>query len=247
MHDAAVGFQCPACVAEGRKSVREPRTIAGGRIRLDAGRISLGIIAVNVVVYLAQVATSNSQLSVTSLGAMQSYDVAAGQYWRLLTSEFLHGGLIHLALNMVALYLFGPVAERVLGTSRFVATYVTLAVGASTFVYLFSAPNDLTTGASGAIFGLFGLVFVLMIRAGQDVRSLLVLLAINAFISLQNNISWQAHLGGFLAGVALGGVYGYAPRGSRAVWQVAAFAIIWLGIVVAVVNQTMSLNAGVTG
>lgn len=247
MRDAAVGFQCPTCVAEGRKSVRQPRTQVGARIPLDAGRISLAIIAINVVVYLVQLATDGRSPSVYQLGAMQGFSVATGEYWRLLTSEFLHGGLIHLALNMVALYLFGPVAERVLGTARFVATYLTLAVGASTFVYLFADPSGGTVGASGAIFGLFGLVFVLMIKAGQDIRSLLVLLAINAFISLQNGISWQAHLGGFIVGVLLGAVYAYAPRSSRTVWQVAAFAVIWLGIAAAVVERTMALNASLTG
>jgi membrane associated rhomboid family serine protease len=243
MRDAAVGFQCPTCVDEGRKSVRQPRTVAGGRIPVDAGRISLGIIGINVLVYLLQEATSHRDVSVYGLGAMQGYSVASGDYWRLLTSEFLHGGLLHLVLNMVALYMFGPVAERVLGTSRFVATYLTLAVGASTFVYLFTDPSTATVGASGAIFGLFGLVFVLMLKAGQDVRSLLVLLGINAFISLQHGISWQAHLGGFLAGVMLGAVYAYAPRRSRSLWQTVAFAVIWVGIAGAVLERTAALTA----
>lgn len=243
MRDAAVGFHCPECVAEGRKSVRQPRTVAGGRMPLDAGRISLVLIGINVVVYLLQMATDARNPSVYQLGAMQGFSVATGEYWRLLTSEFLHGGLIHLAMNMVALYLFGPVAERVLGTGRFVATYLTLAVGASTFVYLFTDPSRGTVGASGAIFGLFGLVFVLMLKAGQDVRSLVVLLLINGFISLQNGISWQAHLGGFLAGVVLGAVFAYAPRASRTLWQGVAFAAIWVGIVVAVVERTVTLTS----
>jgi len=241
MRDAAVGFQCPTCVAEGRKTVRQPRTIAGGRIPLDAGRISLFLIGINAVVYLAQMATENRDPSIYQLGAMQGYSVAAGEYWRLLTAAFLHGGLIHLALNMYALYLFGPVAERVLGTARFIATYFTLAIASSVFVYLLTAPTTPTVGASGAIFGLFGLVFVLMLKSGQDVRSLLVLLAINAFISLQNGISWQGHLGGFLTGVVLGAVYAYAPQASRRLWQAVAFAGIWVGIVVAVVGRTNAL------
>jgi membrane associated rhomboid family serine protease len=241
MRDAAVGFQCPACVAEGRRSVRQPRTIAGGRIPVDAGRVSLVLIGINVAVFLAQLATNGRDPSVYSMGAMQGYSVATGEYWRMLTSAFLHAGLLHLGMNMLALYLFGPVAERVLGTGRFVATYLTLAVAASTFVYLFADPGTETVGASGAIFGLFGMVFVLMLKAGQDVRSLLVLLAINAFISLQSHISWQAHLGGFLAGLAVGAAFAYAPRSSRTVWQAAVFAGIWAGIVAAVATHTSAL------
>jgi membrane associated rhomboid family serine protease len=172
---------------------------------------------------------------------MQGYRVAAGEYWRLLTAAFLHGGLLHLALNMYALYVFGPVAERVLGTGRFIATYFTLAIASSVFVYLLTAPGTATVGASGAIFGLFGLVFVLMVKAKQDLRTLLVLLAINAFISLQNGISWQGHLGGFLAGLVLGAVFAYAPRAARSLWQAVAFAGIWVGIVVAVIARTGTL------
>lgn len=241
MHDAAVGFQCPTCVAEGRKSVRQARTVAGGRIPVDAGRISWVLIGINIAVYFAQMATEHREPSVYQLGAMQGYSVAAGEYWRLLTAAFLHGGLLHLALNMYALYVFGPVAERVLGTGRFIATYFTLAIASSVFVYLLTAPGTATVGASGAIFGLFGLVFVLMVKAKQDLRTLLVLLAINAFISLQNGISWQGHLGGFLAGLVLGAVFAYAPRAARSLWQAVAFAGIWVGIVVAVIARTGTL------
>lgn len=215
--------------------------MAGGRIPSDAGRISLAIIAINVAVYLAQMATQERDPSVYQLGAMQGYGVATGEYWRLLTAAFLHGGLIHLALNMYALYVFGPVAERVLGTGRFFATYFTLAIASSAFVYVLTTPTTATVGASGAIFGLFGLVFVLMLKSGQDLRSLLVLLAINAFISLQNGISWQGHLGGFLTGLALGAVFAYAPRASRASLQILVFAGIWVGVAVAIVTRTADL------
>ncbi|HUQ00704.1 MAG TPA: rhomboid family intramembrane serine protease [Aeromicrobium sp.] len=228
MRDASVGFQCPTCVDEGRKSVRQPRTVAGGAIPADVGRASLALIAINIAVFLAQLATAGSPGSVTQLGQMDSSAVASGQYWRLLTGEFLHGGPLHLVLNMFALYLFGPAAERALGTVRFLASYLTMAVAASTFVYALTTQS--TVGASGAIFGLFGLVFVLLLKAGQDVRGLIVLLGVNGLISLNANISWQAHLGGFLTGIVLGAVFAYAPRSSRTLWQVLAFAAIWAGI-----------------
>jgi membrane associated rhomboid family serine protease len=242
MRDAAVGFQCPECVAEGRKSVRAPRTIAGGAITMSAGAVSMALIGLNVVVFLLQKITEGRVNSVFQLGAMHGYSVAEGDYWRLLTAAFLHAGILHIAFNMYALYLFGPFVERALGTTRFVIAYLTMAVASSVFVYWLTAPQVATIGASGAIFGLFGLALVMLIRLRQDVRGLLVLLAINAFISLQGNISWQGHLGGFITGVVLGAALAYAPRERRSAVHVAAFGLTWLAIVVAVVLRTTQLS-----
>jgi len=218
--------------------------MAGGAISTDAGRISFALIAVNVAAFIAQMATGGSNGMVTTLGEMDSSAVASGDYWRLLTGEFLHASPLHLVLNMVALYLFGPAAERALGSVRFVASYLTMAIAASTFVYLLTLQS--TVGASGAIFGLFGLVFVLLVRAGQDVRNLIVLLVINGLISLNGHISWQAHLGGFLTGILLGAVFAYAPRASRTLWQSLAFAGIWVAILAGVVLHTVTLTSGIT-
>jgi membrane associated rhomboid family serine protease len=242
MIDASVGFQCPSCVAEGRKSVRRPRTMAGGLVPASAGQASVVLIVANVAAFLATMLNP----AVGDRGQMLGVAVADGEYWRLISSAFLHGGILHVALNMYALYLFGPVAERALGTIRFIATYLTMAVAASVFVYWFADPQTATVGASGAIFGLFGLVMVLMLRAGQDIRTLVMLLVINAVFSLLPQISWQAHLGGFLTGVVLGAVFAYAPRSSRTRWQVLAFAAIWVAIVVGVLIRTSLLTSGIT-
>ncbi len=242
MRDAAVGFQCPECIAEGRKTVRAPRTITGGAITMRAGAVSMGLLGINVVVFLLQLATEGDVNSVFQLGAMQGYAVAEGDIWRLLTAAFLHAGILHIAFNMYALYLFGPYVERSLGTMRFVVAYVTMAVASSVFVYWLTEPQVATIGASGAVFGLFGLALVLLIRTRQDVRGLLVLLAINAFISLQGNISWQGHLGGFVTGTLLGLALVYAPRERRSAYQLAAFGLAWVLIVVAVMARTAQLG-----
>ncbi len=243
MRDAAVGFQCPECVAEGRKSVRAPRTITGGAISMQAGAVSMVLIGINVLAFLIQIATGDRVSDIYQYGAMQGIIVAdEGNYWRLLTAAFLHAGVLHIAFNMYALYLFGPYVERALGTARFVVAYLTMAVASSVFVYWLTEPQIVTIGASGAVFGLFGLALVLLIRTGQDVRGLLVLLAINAFISLQGNISWQGHLGGFITGTLLGVALAYAPRQRRSAVQFAAFGLTWLAIVVAVVARTSQLS-----
>jgi membrane associated rhomboid family serine protease len=242
MRDASVGFQCPECIAEGRKSVRAPRTITGGAISMRAGAVSMGLLGINVVVFLLQMATEGNVNSVFQLGAMQGFAVADGDYWRLFTAAFLHAGILHIAFNMYALYLFGPFVERSLGTARFVIAYVTMAVASSVFVYWLTDPQVATIGASGAVFGLFGRSLVLLIRTRQDVRGLLVLLVINAFISLQGNISWQGHLGGFVTGVLLGLALAYAPRDRRSAYQFAAFGLTWVGIVMAVVARTAQLT-----
>jgi membrane associated rhomboid family serine protease len=253
MREAAVGFQCPSCIAEGAKSVRAPRTIAGGAVMADVGLVSMVLIAVNVAAYVLTLATGGTGGWLFQHGAMLSATavnssgevlrgVDEGAYWRLLTSAFLHENVLHIAFNMYALYVFGPFVERALGRTRFVAAYLTTAVGASVFVYWLSEPRGLTIGASGAVFGLFGLALVFLLKARQDVRTLLVLLGINAFLSLQGNISWQGHLGGFVVGCLLGAVFAYAPRDRRTLVQVAALAVTWLAIVATVVVRTGQLT-----
>jgi len=215
--------------------------MAGGVISADAGRISFALIAINVAVFVGQMAGGDA---VSLAGRMDTAAVANGEVWRLLTGEFLHASPLHLGLNMFALYLFGPAAERALGGLRFIASYLTMAVAASTLVYVLT--DQPTVGASGAIFGLFGLVLVLLIKAGQDVRSLLVLLVVNGLISLNAHISWQAHLGGFVCGVVLGAVFAYAPRASRNLWQTLAFVAIWAVILVSIVGHTAALTSQIT-
>src|SRR5699024_3068019 len=127
------------------------------------------------------------------------------------------------------------------GTTRFIVAYLTMAVISSVFVYWLSNPLAVTIGASGAIFGLFGMALILLIRAKQDVRMLLILLAINAVISLQGNIRWQGHLVGFAAGVIMGAVFAYAPRARRMFWQFVTFMILWLGIIIAVATRSAAL------
>ena len=253
MRDASVGFHCPSCVTEGAKSVRAPRTIAGGAIASRPGLVSMVLIGLNVAAFVLTLATGGNGGELFQHGAMlpqsavnSSGDVLTGvddgAYWRLLTSAFLHQNLLHIAFNMYALYLFGPFVEQALGRVRFIAAYLTTAIAASVFVYWLSEPRGLTIGASGAVFGLFAMALLLLLRAKQDVTTLLVLLAINAVISLQGNISWQGHLGGFVAGCVLGAAFAYAPRERKQLVQVLVFTAVWIGMIAAIVIRTGQLS-----
>jgi len=253
MNEASVGFQCPECLRSGAKSVRTPRTIAGGVLSTRPGVVSLSLIVVNVVLFLLQSATGMRDGVVYREGAMLSVSgvtadghdltgVADGAYWRLLTAAFLHNGIVHLALNMVALYLFGPVVERALGTWRFLVAYLAMAVTSSVVVYWLSPIYTTTVGASGAIFGLFAVTFVLMLRARQNMTPMLVLLGINAVWSFQANISWQGHLGGFVAGLVLAAIVMYAPRERRQLAQIVALAALVAFCAVVIVLRTAALT-----
>lgn len=131
---------------------------------------------------------------------------AAIQPWRFLTTAFLHSGIVHLFLNMLALYWVGSPLEKIFGHWRFAAIYLLSAIGGSAFVLMWvlvqpSTVYTATVGASGAVFGLFGALFVVQREAGMDTRAVLVLVAANlAYGFIASNVSWQSHLGGLIVG-----------------------------------------------
>lgn len=135
--------------------------------------------------------------------------VAYFEPWRFVTTAFLHSGLLHLAFNMMALYWLGQSLEPLMGTMRYIGLYLLSALGGTTFVLAWvlvspSSFDTVTVGASGAVFGLFGAIFVLQKAVGADTRSILILLAINlGYGFIVPGISWQGHLGGLLVGMAV--------------------------------------------
>jgi len=212
------------------------------------------LIGINVFVFIVVLATGGPNSEIYLEGGMIGEiparlqlvfpfeTVSDGAYWRLLTSAFLHLQFVHILFNMYALAVFGPLLEQLLGRLRFVGLYLAGALVSSVAVYWLS-PRSLTIGASGAVFALFGAAIVLLLRRGQDISSLLMLLAINIFITFAfPRISWQGHLGGFLAGLALGAVFAYAPRRYRNVVQGTAFAVVGVGIVLATLVRTATLT-----
>jgi membrane associated rhomboid family serine protease len=182
--------------------------------------VTWAIIAVNVAVFLVDsVLAGGASLSLfggggplVDAGAVYGPAVAQGEWWRILTSAFLHLGILHIAFNMYALWLFGPIIEQMYGHLEYQAIYLLCAVGGSVLTLL-AAPNVPAAGASGAIFGLFGLAFVVSRRRhlllGPQARAILsqvgTLLVLNLVITFSiRGISWTGHIGGMAVGIVLG-------------------------------------------
>jgi membrane associated rhomboid family serine protease len=177
------------------------------------------------------------------LGALQPLLIADGQFWRLFSAMFLHGGLLHIAFNAYALYLFGSMIETNLGRTRFLLIFFVTGFVASATSYAFGDVLVAGVGASGAIFGIFGAFIAYNYRrrhlamAAANLRWAAMLLVLNAFIALGfGRIDWQAHAGGLVAGIAAGIVAeGWGPASQRRVILVAGFgALIALGFAMVV-------------
>ena len=253
MRPAAVGFHCPDDAADASRGVRQPRTTAGGAVPSRPGLVTMVLLGLNLLAFLPSLTGGVVQDVVYAWGVMLGSEadfgqpgvvpgVAQGAYWRLVTSAFLHANPLHIAFNMYALYLFGPMLERMLGSVRFLALYLTCAVSGSVMAYWFSGPLTPTLGASGAVFGLFGAALVLLYKRGEDVSFLLLLLGLNVVLSFRPQVSWQGHFGGLLAGLLIGAVVAYAPRARRNLAQMAVYTVLVLAMAAAVVARTLALT-----
>jgi rhomboid protease GluP len=144
------------------------------------------------------------------------HGVAEGEWYRLITAGFLHASLTHLLFNALALYTLGKPFEILYGKRRFAFLLFFSLICGSLASVNFNADNQVSVGASGAIFGLFGALLVLGRKLGSDLRSILTLLAINAVIAIAiPNIDWRAHLGGLAGGALVAGIYRLLPAPRR--------------------------------
>lgn len=176
--------------------------------------------------------------------------VATGQYWRLMTAVFLHAGLIHIAFNAYALWIFGSIVEQELGRMRFLSIFLVTGFFASAASYAFG-PNAVGVGASGAVFGIFGAFVTYNYRrrhlaiASARLRSAVVLLVINAVFSLSiPGIDWRAHVGGFLAGLGAGfAAEGVGPASRRRAILIGGFGALVLAAFALVAWHTSQLRA----
>ena len=192
---------------------------ARGAYATYAAYVTTGIIGLNVVVFVADFLLSGGSVSLLGgggplmkAGLVYAPAVAAGEWWRIITSAFLHFGVLHLALNMYGLYLFGPIIEQMYGHVEYLVAYLLCAVGGSVLTIL-AAPDSGAAGASGAIFGLLGMAFVVSRRhhvmLDRRTRAILsqvgTLLVINLVLTFSlRGISWTGHVGGLAVGVVIG-------------------------------------------
>jgi membrane associated rhomboid family serine protease len=165
-----------------------------------------GLIAANVVVYLVTVAQglgiNNPGGSLFRNWVLFGPAVANGDWWRLITSAFLHGNLIHLGLNMLALYWLGSIVETYLGSLRYLALYLVSGLAGAAGALIVD-PAQVTVGASGAIFGILGSLLIIEYQAtGQLAGQALTLILINLVFSFAvPGISYGGHLGGLAGGI----------------------------------------------
>ena len=144
-----------------------------------------------------------------------------GGFYRLITAMFIHYGLIHLLVNMWALWVLGRNLEAALGPLRFLALYLLAGIGGNVTSYVIS-PNALAAGASTAIFGLFAAIFVILRRLKRDTSAIIGVLVVNLVLTFSiSSISWQGHLGGLVTGAMVGTILAYAPRTNRNLVQFA--------------------------
>ena len=162
-----------------------------------------GLITVICGFYLLQLLVPSLQVDLGLFrGPISSHGVAAGEWYRVITVALIHGNFLHLGFNMYALLVLGNPLERLFGQIRFLAIFFfSLIAGSLTSLYLNPA-YQLSVGASGALFGLFGAFALVAKRIGADVKSILVIIGINfAMAFFLPGIDWHAHLGGLIGGL----------------------------------------------
>jgi membrane associated rhomboid family serine protease len=236
MVPASVGFQCPDCARGVGQQVPRARSPLGTVLRPRViPVVTYGLIALNFVMFglqhivggslvgvaggeVVRVNTLDMRLELLAKGTWvdgQPIGVANGEWYRLLTSMFLHANLVHIGSNMLSLFFIGPMLEAMLGRLRFALVYLIGGLAGAVTSYWFMTPMSMpSVGASGAISAVFGCLVVIGLRRRiLDPGMIAVVLVINIVIPLQNtSIDWRDHVGGALAGALIGAVYAFAPE-----------------------------------
>ena len=241
LREAAVGFQCIECVNAGRRSQRRATTVAGAEFG-GTPVVVPTLIAVNVAIFAITAAQAGGIATNDDAELFQQWElwppaVAFGQWWRLLTAGFLHFGPIHLAFNMIALWVIGRDLETVLGRGRFVGVYLVSLLGGSAAVFLLGDPERGVAGASGAVFGLMGGLAVTLLRLRLPLGPAVTVIALNVVISFLPGISLLGHLGGLVVGATATAALLYAPRQGRTAWQAGALLGLAVLLVVLIVGR----------
>jgi membrane associated rhomboid family serine protease len=240
----SVGPRCPdharaspAGTPRQRVRMRMPRTQSGPVV-------TWALVAVNVLVYLVTVAQgagiNNPGGKIFAKGLLFGPAVAQGDWWRLFTAAFLHGSILHIAMNMLALYWIGGPVEVYLGRARYLAVYVVSGLAGSAGALVVN-PGQPTVGASGAIFGILGALLIIEYQqTGQLAGQAMSLIAINLIFSFTiPNISYGGHVGGLIGGILASLAFARFGRGHIAYGRPGLVGIAGL-VAVAVASVAIS-------
>lgn len=237
--DSPVGQKCPDCARQrGRATIITGRQIRARSTTLPP--VTLFLLVSSVAVYVLGAVSPQLNRTIFDNFALFPAAVASGEWWRLVTTAFLHSGVMHILFNMWALYILGPGIERQVGSAPFAGLYLASALlGSVAFAAFNTSP---AVGASGAVFGLFGAWLASSWRgrrtaAGRaQLQSIGVILGINLLLPLAvPRIAWEAHVGGLIAGFLIALAWTQIARDERTrsmiAFAVAAVAMV-LGILV---------------
>ena len=203
--------------------------------------VTLGLVSLNVVVWVLQILPGSNLTNQLAFVPLSVFI----EPWRMITAGFAHSesNFLHVALNMYSLYIFGSLLEPMLGRLRFLAIWLISIFGGSVAVMYLNTPDTWVLGASSGVFGLMAAYFVVLRAIGNNSRGMMGLIAINlVFGFFLPGVSWQAHLGGLLAGGAMTAVFTNA-RGSKRAQVIGGFlvALVFVGLT-AYRMQTMLLG-----
>jgi membrane associated rhomboid family serine protease len=176
--------------------------------------------------------------------------VADGAWWQVVTSMFTHVSIIHIGMNCLTLWFIGPPLEMYLGRVRFLVTYFLSGLVGSLAVYWLSGAQTLSYGASGALFGVMGALFIILWQQRGDFKQLLLWIVLNLVVTFLpaggglGAISWQAHLGGLVGGLAIASVWALLPRGDKRVRnQWTLIALLAVVVIIGLAARTFALGS----
>jgi membrane associated rhomboid family serine protease len=225
MTQAPVGQQCPDCVNEGKRTVRQARTVLGGRT-ISRPTVTYTLLIMNVVVFVITLITGHDN-AIDNLGLRPKAIALDHEYYRLFTCIFMHENIMHIGFNMLVLWIIGQQLEVLLGHSRFIVLYLISGFSGSVASFWLSPVGITGIGASGAIFGLMGGLLIAGRRLRYDVTQVAVLIGINLVIGfILAGTDWRAHLGGLAGGLAVGAVFAHSPKKNRLVFEITMCTII---------------------
>lgn len=251
MTEASVGFQCPECVASGRREVRQPVTVVGAsarssrqestgpgffsRLQVRQTPVTWALVAIGIVVALVDAVSGSFAARVLGV---HSGSILSGEWWRLLTAGVVAGSLFNVAFSALFLVLIGRALEPLLGSWRYAAVYLTATlVGSALYVLVASGSPYLIPGMHAGTIGLIAVSAVVKLRIKQDIRFDLVLLGLLVVLSLVTGFEsmyWVNDIGGILGGAGAALVLLFAPQARRTTIQLAGLGVIWVVALAAV-------------